>query len=116
MDILGIADSINSGAAVVRNGHTVAAINEERLNRDKMCMGFPRLSIREVMDVAGTAPSDIDTVAVATNMLFWRPECLPYSDYFRSSRGGWMREGLLRAGGMVCNGETTEPYLKTIGK
>lgn len=101
MNVLGVADSINSGAAVVKDGRIAAAINEERLNRNKMCMGFPRLSIEEVMKVADVAPDDIDVVAVATNMLFWRPECLPYSDYFRSSRGGWMREALLSAGGRV---------------
>jgi carbamoyltransferase len=101
MRILGIADSINSGSAIIKDGRIDVAINEERLNRDKMCMGFPRLSIGEVMDVAGVAPKDIDAVAVATNVLFWRPECQPYSDYFRESRGGWMREGLLSAGGVV---------------
>ncbi|PSO45363.1 hypothetical protein BRC21_00200, partial [Candidatus Saccharibacteria bacterium SW_7_54_9] len=90
MRILGIADSINSGSAIIKDGWIDVAINEERLNRDKMCMGFPRLSI-----------GDIDAVAVATNVLFWRPECQPYSDYFRESRGGWMREGLLSAGGVV---------------
>jgi carbamoyltransferase len=101
MIVLGVADSINSGSAIVRDGWIDTVINEERLNRDKMCMGFPRLSIEEVIDVAGVSPTDIDTVAVATNMLFWRPECLPYSDYFRESRGGWLREGLLSAGGIV---------------
>jgi len=101
MTILGIGDSINSGAAIIKDGRIDTAINEERLSRDKMCMGFPRLSIGEVMNVAGIAPRNIDAVAVATNMLFWRPECLPYSDYFRESRGGWMREGLLSAGGIV---------------
>jgi len=99
MNILGIADSINSGAAIIRDGRITAAINEERLNRSKMCMGFPHLSISEAMNVAAIAPSDIDVVAVATNTLFWRSECLPYTDYFRESRGGWMRETLLSMGG-----------------
>ena len=34
--VLGIADSITSGAALVRDGRIVAAVNEERLNRIKM--------------------------------------------------------------------------------
>ncbi|MCS3700162.1 carbamoyltransferase [Salinibacter ruber] len=99
MTVLGIADSINSGAAVIKGGRIDTAINEERLDRNKMCMGFPRLSIEEVMRVADISPNDVDAVAVATNMLFWRPECLPYTDYFRENRGGWMRETLLSMGG-----------------
>lgn len=97
MNILGITDSINSGAALVRDGHIVAAINEERLDRNKMCQGFPRLSIAEVVRVADVAPDDIDVVVVATNQLFWRPHCLPYTDYFRESKGK-LKETLLALG------------------
>lgn len=101
MTILGIADSITSGSALVVDGRIRAAVNEERLNRQKMCMGFPRSSIEEVMRVGSAAPEDIDAVAVATNMLFWRPECLPYTDYFRVSRGGFLREAMLSGGGAI---------------
>jgi carbamoyltransferase len=97
MIILGITDSITSGAAIVIDGRVVAAINEERLDRNKMSMGFPRLSIAEVMRTAGVTPEEIDQVAVATNNLFWRPHCLPYTDYFRGNKGTW-REVFLQAG------------------
>jgi carbamoyltransferase len=89
MIILGITDSITSGAAVVIDGRIVAAVSEERLNRQKMSIGFPELSIREVMRIAGVGPADIDEVAVATSMLFWRPQATPYVDYFREERGGY---------------------------
>ena len=98
MIVLGIADSITSGAALVRDGRLVAAVNEERLDRNKMSMGFPRLSIAEVMRVAGVAPNEVDRVAVGTNHLFWRPEALPFIDYFRASKGR-LRDSLLAAGG-----------------
>jgi carbamoyltransferase len=66
MKVLGISDHIISGAAIVENGRVTAAINEERLTRKKMLMGFPRQSIRAVMDLAGITPEDLDCVAVAS--------------------------------------------------
>ncbi|QXD16204.1 hypothetical protein GQ464_004415 [Rhodocaloribacter litoris] len=98
MIILGIADSITSGAAVVIDGRVVAAVNEERLNRCKMCMGFPRRSIAEVMRIAGVEAGDIDQVAVATEHLFWQPDCIPIKDYFREPKGT-AREMFLSLGG-----------------
>jgi len=89
MIVLGITDSFTSGAAIVDNGRIVAAVNEERLDRNKMSWGFPSLSIAEVMRIANLEPSDIDAVAVATTNLFWRPEALPYVDYFRDKKPGF---------------------------
>jgi carbamoyltransferase len=88
MNILGITDSITSGAAVVSDGAIVAAVSEERLNRKKMSIGFPTQSISEVVRVAGLHPREIDLVAVATENLFWRPQSLPFRDYFRAKKGG----------------------------
>jgi carbamoyltransferase len=87
MIVLGITDSFTSGAAVVIDGKIVAAVNEERLNRNKMCMGFPVLSIDEVLRLANLKPDELDAVAVATENLFWRPETVPYTDYFREEKG-----------------------------
>ena len=89
MIILGITDSFTSGAAISVDGRIVAAVNEERLDRNKMSMGFPNLSIAEVIRVAGIKASDIDQVAVATSNLFWRPASVPYTDYFRDKKGGF---------------------------
>jgi carbamoyltransferase len=100
MNILGITDSITSGAAVVSNGIVVAAVSEERLNRHKMSMGFPLQSIAEVLRVAGMRPDDIDAVAVATRHLFWRPNPLPFTDYFRGKKGG-LRDLYLSMGATV---------------
>lgn len=88
MIVLGIADSFTSGAAIIVDGRIVAAVNEERLDRNKMSWGFPALSIAEVMRVAGVEPADIDIVAVATANLFWRERALPYVDYFREKKAG----------------------------
>jgi carbamoyltransferase len=88
MIVLGITDSFTSGAAIVIDGKITAAVSEERLNRNKMCMGFPVMSIAEVIRVAGIKPYEIDSVAVATESLFWRDETIPYTDYFREEKGG----------------------------
>lgn len=99
MIVLGITDSFTSGAAIVSDGRIVAAVNEERLDRNKMCMGFPRLSIAEVLRITGLEPQDIDAVAIATNHLFWRPECIPFTDYFRdTSTRGSARDTFLSLG------------------
>jgi len=66
MVVLGIADHVNSGAAIVIDGIVAAAVNEERLVRKKMVFGVPRRSIAMVMELAKIRPEDIDVVAVAT--------------------------------------------------
>ena len=67
MLVLGVTDGITCGAALVRDGVILAAVNEEALSRLKMAYGFPRQSISEVMRIAGVSPNDVDLVAVATN-------------------------------------------------
>jgi len=86
MIVLGITDSITSGATIVANGKVLAAISEERLNRQKMAMGFPQKSIDEVLRIASLEMKDVDHVAVATNCLFWRPEPNKLEDYFRKPK------------------------------
>ena len=44
--ILGISDGDDAGAVLLLDGRVVAAVNEERLNRMKMSVGFPFLSIQ----------------------------------------------------------------------
>ena len=66
MKILGICDHIISGAAILEDGRVLAAVNEERLVRKKMVMGFPRKSIATVFELSNVSPEDIDYVAVAS--------------------------------------------------
>jgi carbamoyltransferase len=66
MRVLGISDHITAGAAVVEDGRVVAAVNEERLVRRKMCMGFPRASIRAVLQLTGLEPGQFDAIAVGS--------------------------------------------------
>jgi carbamoyltransferase len=87
MIVLGITDSITSGATLVADGKVLAAVSEERLNRQKMAMGFPDHSITNVLKIASLEMKDIDHVVVATNSLFWRPEAIKLPDYFRKPKG-----------------------------
>ncbi len=63
--ILGIHDGHNAGAALVKNGSVVAAMQEERLDNVKNSSGTPIKAIKEIFDIAMIDPSDIDLIAVA---------------------------------------------------
>ncbi|MBX7151368.1 hypothetical protein K1X84_06995 [bacterium] len=65
MIILGISTGHDAGAAIIADGKMVCAINEERLNRQKMYWGFPTLAIAECMRIAKIDPKSIDAIAIA---------------------------------------------------
>jgi len=65
--ILGIWDGHDAGAALLCGSRIVFAINEERLSRRKLEVGFPHLSIRAALDYAGIRPADINEVALSTS-------------------------------------------------
>lgn len=52
-------------AAVVRDGHLVAAVEEERFSRIKHVAGFPATAIARALSMAGATPADVDVWAVA---------------------------------------------------
>jgi carbamoyltransferase len=80
MRILGVSDHFTSGAAVIEDGRIVAAVNEERLARMKMVMGFPRKSIAAVLDMAGVRPGELDRVAIASEWGHFLNEYVDFSD------------------------------------
>jgi carbamoyltransferase len=64
--ILGInAYHGDAAAAIIRDGETVAAVEEERFNRVKHCAGFPSQSIRFCLEVAGISIEDVDHVGIS---------------------------------------------------
>ncbi|MBI2624426.1 carbamoyltransferase [Candidatus Parcubacteria bacterium] len=66
MTVLGIQyDSHDSGAAIVRDGHILAAINEERLSRKKMDDAVPFRSVVAALEMANLSPAQIDLVALS---------------------------------------------------
>lgn len=66
MIILGInAYHGDAAAAIIRDGHLIAAVEEERFNRVKHCAGFPAHSIRYCLEAAGTRIEDVDHVGIS---------------------------------------------------
>ncbi|MEQ1841032.1 MAG: carbamoyltransferase C-terminal domain-containing protein [Verrucomicrobiales bacterium] len=64
--ILGInAYHGDASAALVIDGHLVAAVEEERFNRIKHWAGFPAESIRWCLETGGIAPDELDHVAIS---------------------------------------------------
>ena len=63
MIILGISAFYHdSAAALLRDGHLIAAAQEERFTRKKHDSGFPTKAILSCLDETGIKPSDIDHV------------------------------------------------------
>lgn len=65
MITLGIHDGHTATACITRDGKTVAAISEERLNRTKEWGGFPTNSIIECMRIANVKPDQIEGIGIA---------------------------------------------------
>ena len=67
MNVLGIWDGHDSGAALLQDGRLRFAVNEERLTRRKLEIRFPSRSIDACLAYAGLAPDAIDIVAASTS-------------------------------------------------
>ena len=95
MIILGIADSHESHACIVRDGKLVAAVAEERLSRVKADLGYPARAVDEAMRLAGVTAEEIDHVALAgfqANMflrLYKRDALFSMKDWVRQNRDYW---------------------------
>ncbi|HEX7794862.1 MAG TPA: carbamoyltransferase C-terminal domain-containing protein [Vicinamibacterales bacterium] len=62
MVILGINPGIDATAALLVDGKIAAIVEEERLSRKKMHLGFPRRAIQEVLRLAHVDPKRVDAV------------------------------------------------------
>lgn len=100
MIVLGVTDGITCGAAIVRDGHILAAVNEERLCRKKMAYGFPRESIAEVMRLAGVEAADIDLVAVDTVNNFFFNGVREFDGWLQQNRG-FVRNSIFSVAGRL---------------
>ncbi len=64
--MLGIWDGHDAGAALIKGEKILVAVNEERLTRRKLEVGFPSLSIGACLTHAGLTPADVGTIAAST--------------------------------------------------
>ena len=66
MIILGISDSHEAHACLLKDGRLLAAVAEERLSRLKTDCGYPKKAIEAVIKIANIKKEDIDLVAFAS--------------------------------------------------
>ena len=67
MNVLGLWDGHDAGAALLVDGRVTAAVNEERLSRRKLEVAFPRASARACLDLGGVPASAVEAVAMSTS-------------------------------------------------
>jgi carbamoyltransferase len=67
LNILGIWDGHDSGAALLQDGRLRFAINEERLSRRKLEVCFPSRSIAACLALAKLPPEQVQLVAASTS-------------------------------------------------
>ena len=64
MKILGISLGHDSGASIISNGVLKVALNEERLSRKKLHIGYPHLSIKKALEITNNKISEIDIITI----------------------------------------------------
>ncbi len=64
MKILGISLGHDSGASIISNGVLKVALNEERLSRKKLHIGYPHLSIKKALEITKIKVSEIDIITI----------------------------------------------------
>ncbi len=96
MNVLGIADNHDAGAALVVDGVLVAAVNQERVDRVKNSGAFPWGAIDAVLDAGGIRPRDVDRIVVGTG---FTPSSLlrAFPEQHHSARKGGQFSPLLHA-------------------
>ena len=114
MIILGITDHFTSGAALVVDGRVTAAVNEERLVRSKMVIGFPWRSIETVLQVAGVRPEEIDCVAVASRWGTFLPEYVDFSKGVFGVEEGRVKSLFFALGSRLSFLRSKVPFLESL--
>ncbi|HEX6938530.1 MAG TPA: carbamoyltransferase C-terminal domain-containing protein [Longimicrobiales bacterium] len=112
MKVLGITTEGDGGAAVVEDGRILAAVNEERLCRMKLVVGFPRGAIAEVMRLSGCRAGDFDAAIIAATMSEFVDELEPFDGWFQGMRHG--SGGMIkRVAGHLARYRDALPFLET---
>jgi carbamoyltransferase len=114
MIVLGITDGITCGAAVLRDGKIMAAVNEERLIRKKMAHGFPVQSVAEVLKLSGVEATDLDAVAVATRNNYFSYECKAWDGWFEAEQDRSIRSEIFKIASSFGGVAGSFPILKKV--
>lgn len=89
MKVLGLGTEGDSGAAIVEDGRILAAVNEERLSRLKLVVGFPRGAIAEVLRLTGSSLDEVDAVLVGSTRDLFTDRLEPFHGWFQHTGGGF---------------------------
>lgn len=112
MTVLGLGTEGDSGAVVVKDGRIVSAINEERLSRMKLVVGFPRAALREALRLADTRIEELDAVLIGGTKDLLQDELEPFDGWFQtppSGVGGWIK----KAAGFFSQFRERLPFLES---
>ncbi|MGD2156870.1 MAG: hypothetical protein PVG14_07715 [Anaerolineales bacterium] len=88
MKVLGITTEGDSAAAIIEDGKILGAANEERLSRMKLVVGFPRRSIKEVLELSNTDVGELDAVFVAARNSIFVDQLEPLNGWPQLSENG----------------------------
>jgi len=111
MKILGIADGLTGGTALIEDGKILYAVHEERLIRAKMATGFPRESISRILQDTGTKPRDVDAIAVAMVNDFFQEKAVAFDGWLLRNQPP-LKEALLSVSSQVAGVFGTHPLLQ----
>ena len=113
MLVLGLTTEGDSGAVVVDDGRILAAVNEERLSRLKLVSGFPRASLRMVLELANVDVGDLDAVIIASERTTLVDQLEPFDGWFQNMSNGNGRGTLKRAAARLAPYREVLPLLET---
>ena len=89
--ILGIHDGHNSGATILQDGKIKYSISEERLTRKKNEIGYPKLSIEEVLKLANIDPQDIDIAVYASKFMHSASYLENASEWYKAGKSDFIK-------------------------
>jgi carbamoyltransferase len=99
---------------LLKDGVIIAAVNDERLIREKMALGFPRKSISEVIKLGGIKPNDIDYVAVATQRQHLINKYVDYRGGKFGYKRGFAKQVFFEVGAKLSKLINFFPFLETL--
>ena len=113
MNILGLTTEGDSGATLVTDGKIVASINEERICRMKLVIGFPRGAIDETLRLADIGKDDVDAIFIASTKDLLADELEPFNGWFQHKSVGI--GGILKTYGVsaFCRLGRNLPFIET---
>lgn len=114
MQILGIGDHVSCGSALVKDGRLVAAINDERLVREKMVFGVPRESIKMILTMCGISPDEIDAIAVATKNQHFIDAYLDFKNGWFGLQRGRYKQYLFETASRASRYRARFPYMDKV--